>query len=181
MRPFEGHAVGTALAARIDQPSRSIPGHGYTTTVGRATGGVFPRLSDHRPKQGDVVPRGVAISRVAAVLAAPSITIVSHPDGSSRARRRDHRAETAVHVVTSKPSNSWSVTTRSQSLLLSQASTPKSQFRTMLDAVIPPGQRGKCHYPPASTAHGHEPGPPCSRCGPWRGGLSGMVDVQDVF
>src|SRR5262249_50281933 len=70
-------AVGTALAGTSDRPVRRIPGHGHATTAGCAMAGVFLRLGDHRrsPYQ-DVMPRGVAVDRVAPVLAAPVTTVV---------------------------------------------------------------------------------------------------------
>src|SRR5262245_29573585 len=46
--------------------------------------------------------------------------------------------ETALPVPTSKPTNSWFVTTRFQILLFSAVLTPISQFRTMLDSINPP-------------------------------------------
>ena len=86
MCPAEGPAVGTALAARIDHPGHRIPGHGKSTTVGRAKSGVFLRLGDHRPDQGDVEPRRVAVDRVAPVLAARrQTTEILQPDSAGRA------------------------------------------------------------------------------------------------
>jgi hypothetical protein len=55
--------------------------------------------------------------------------------------------ETAVPVVTSKPSNSWSVTTRFQILLLSPVITPESQLRTMPDSIVPPWPKRKMPLP----------------------------------
>src|SRR5262245_5873923 len=46
--------------------------------------------------------------------------------------------ETALPVSTCKPTNSWFVTTRFQILLFSPVITPLSQFRTILDSMIPP-------------------------------------------
>src|SRR5262249_29853005 len=49
--------------------------------------------------------------------------------------------ETVVADSTCKPVNSWFVTTRFQSLLLSPVRTPVSQFRTRLDSINPPWPR----------------------------------------
>src|SRR5262245_12920457 len=52
-------------------------------------GGVFLRLGD-RNRRLDVEPRGVAVDRVAPVLAAPRRTQVPQPDSAGRAGVRDH-------------------------------------------------------------------------------------------
>src|SRR5262249_4568141 len=49
--------------------------------------------------------------------------------------------ETAFPVATTKPTNSWFVTTRFQILLFSPVTTPTSQLRTMLDLINPPCPR----------------------------------------
>src|SRR5262249_43581746 len=100
--PATGPAISTALAGwngHADGPGHRNPGNRYATTVGRTKQGVFLRLGDHRPKCLNVEPRGVAVHRVAPVLATPRPTEVLQPDAATRAGVRDHRARHRVPGV----------------------------------------------------------------------------------